>query len=50
MQKVHKCRRSGEMDGASGEKPASTWPDGPGKPTRPSVVSVWRRDGGNIGF
>ncbi|MES4907029.1 MULTISPECIES: PhoX family phosphatase [unclassified Streptomyces] len=39
----------GEIDGASVEKPASTWPDGPGKLTRPSVISVWRRDGGNIG-
>ncbi|MEU5643349.1 PhoX family protein [Streptomyces milbemycinicus] len=39
----------GEVDGASVEKPASTWPDGPGKLTRPSVISVWRRDGGNIG-
>ncbi|MGK5632433.1 PhoX family protein [Streptomyces sp. URMC 123] len=39
----------GEVDGASVEKPASTWPDGPGKITRPSVVSVWRRDGGAIG-
>ncbi|MGY0059922.1 PhoX family protein [Streptomyces sp. LZ34] len=39
----------GELDGASVEKPASTWPDGPGKLTRPSVISVWRRDGGNIG-
>ncbi|WKX71410.1 PhoX family phosphatase [Streptomyces sp. XD-27] len=39
----------GEVDGASVEKPASTWPDGPGKIVRPSVVSVWRRDGGDIG-
>ncbi|MFF4479690.1 PhoX family protein [Streptomyces melanosporofaciens] len=39
----------GELDGASVEKPASTWPDGPGKLTRPSVISVWRRDGGDIG-
>ncbi|MDC2957300.1 PhoX family protein [Streptomyces gilvifuscus] len=39
----------GEIDGASVEKPASTWPDGPGKITRPAVVAVWRRDGRDIG-
>ncbi|MFF8814187.1 PhoX family protein [Streptomyces pactum] len=39
----------GEVDGASVEKPASTWPDGPGKLVRPSVVGVWRRDGDDIG-
>ncbi|MFG2890421.1 PhoX family protein [Streptomyces sp. NPDC048248] len=39
----------GELDGASVEKPASTWPDGPGTLVRPSVVSVWRTDGRNIG-
>ncbi|MET8679816.1 PhoX family phosphatase [Streptomyces sp. NPDC004647] len=39
----------GEVDGATVEKPASTWPDGPGKLVRPSVVSVWRKDGGDIG-
>ncbi|MFF5635454.1 PhoX family protein [Streptomyces sp. NPDC012825] len=39
----------GEIDGASVEKPASTWPDGPGKIVRPSVVAVWRTDGGDIG-
>ena len=39
----------GELDGASVEKPASTWPEGPGTLVRPSVVSVWRRDGGDIG-
>ncbi|MEU3185040.1 PhoX family protein [Streptomyces sp. NPDC006923] len=39
----------GELDGASVEKPASTWPDGPGKIVRPSVVAVWRKDGGDIG-
>ncbi|MFJ6517634.1 PhoX family protein [Streptomyces filamentosus] len=39
----------GEIDGASVEKPASTWPDGPGKIVRPSVVSVWRADGRDIG-
>ncbi|MEV8586752.1 PhoX family protein [Streptomyces sp. NPDC051180] len=39
----------GEIDGASVEKPASVWPDGPGKIVRPSVVSVWRVDGRDIG-
>lgn len=39
----------GEIDGASVEKPASVWPDGPGKIVRPSVVSVWRKDGCDIG-
>ncbi|WP_367043812.1 PhoX family protein [Streptomyces sp. Je 1-332] len=39
----------GEIDGASVEKPASAWPDGPGKIVRPSVVSVWRKDGCGIG-
>ncbi|MFB8748189.1 PhoX family protein [Streptomyces parvulus] len=39
----------GEIDGASVEKPASTWPDGPGKIVRPAVVAVWRADGEDIG-
>ncbi|MGW6568022.1 PhoX family protein [Streptomyces sp. NPDC054975] len=39
----------GELDGASVETPKSEWPDGPGKLVRPSVVSVWRRDGRDIG-
>ncbi|MFE4690815.1 PhoX family protein [Streptomyces sp. NPDC056749] len=39
----------GEVDGASVEKPASVWPDGPGRIVRPSVVAVWRKDGGDIG-
>ncbi|WLW53605.1 PhoX family protein [Streptomyces sp. YU58] len=39
----------GEIDGATVEKPASAWPDGPGKYVRPSVVAVWRADGGDIG-
>ncbi|ANW19157.1 PhoX family protein [Streptomyces clavuligerus] len=39
----------GEVDGASVEKPASTWPDGPGRLVRPSVVAVWRKDGRDIG-
>ncbi|MCX4824492.1 PhoX family protein [Streptomyces sp. NBC_01142] len=40
----------GEIDGASVEKPASVWPDGPGKIVRPSVVAVWRKDGRDIGM
>ncbi|MCX4583994.1 PhoX family phosphatase [Streptomyces sp. NBC_01481] len=39
----------GELDGASVEKPASVWPDGPGKIVRPAVVAVWRKDGCDIG-
>ncbi|WP_328673743.1 PhoX family protein [Streptomyces sp. NBC_00322] len=39
----------GEIDGASVEKPASVWPDGPGKIVRPAVVAVWRKDGCDIG-
>jgi secreted PhoX family phosphatase len=39
----------GEIDGASVEKPASTWPDGPGTYVRPAVVAVWRADGRDIG-
>ncbi|MET9112663.1 PhoX family protein [Streptomyces longwoodensis] len=39
----------GEIDGASVEKPASTWPDGPGTIVRPAVVAVWRADGRDIG-
>ncbi|MBC9728920.1 PhoX family phosphatase [Streptomyces sp. TRM68367] len=39
----------GELDGASVEKPASTWPDGPGTYVRPAVVAVWRADGCDIG-
>ncbi|MEW5629428.1 PhoX family protein [Streptomyces hydrogenans] len=39
----------GELDGASVENPASVWPDGPGRIVRPSVVAVWRNDGGDIG-
>ncbi len=39
----------GEKDGATATNPASTWPDGPGKIPRPSVVAVWRRDGRGIG-
>ncbi len=39
----------GEVDGASVEEPASTWPDGPGRIVRPAVVAVWRADGRDIG-
>ncbi|MEU4871867.1 PhoX family protein [Streptomyces sp. NPDC021608] len=39
----------GEIDGATVDKPASTWPDGPGKIVRPAVVAVWRKDGRDIG-
>ncbi|NEC72982.1 PhoX family protein, partial [Streptomyces rochei] len=39
----------GEVDGASVEQPASTWPDGPGTYVRPAVVAVWRADGRDIG-
>ncbi|MEU0207836.1 PhoX family protein [Streptomyces canus] len=39
----------GEISGATVEKPASTWPDGPGKIVRPAVVAVWRKDGSDIG-
>ncbi|MFI9580683.1 PhoX family protein [Streptomyces sp. NPDC052236] len=39
----------GELDGASVETPKSVWPDGAGKIVRPSVVSVWRKDGRGIG-
>ncbi|HEY8534111.1 MAG TPA: PhoX family phosphatase [Micromonospora sp.] len=37
----------GEVDGASLENPASTWPDG--TIPRPAVICVWRDDGGRIG-
>lgn len=39
----------GEVDGATVERPASTWPDGPGRIVRPAVVAVWRADGADIG-
>ncbi|KND44015.1 MULTISPECIES: PhoX family protein [Streptomyces] len=39
----------GELDGATVEKPKSTWPDGPGTYVRPAVVAVWRADGSDIG-
>ncbi|MQA82487.1 MAG: DUF839 domain-containing protein [Streptosporangiales bacterium] len=37
----------GEVDDASFEEPASTWPDG--SYARPAVVNVWRNDGGRVG-
>ncbi|MDH6585997.1 secreted PhoX family phosphatase [Streptomyces sp. SAI-208] len=39
----------GEINGATVENPASTWPDGPGRIVRPAVVAVWRKDGDDIG-
>ncbi|MER6989289.1 PhoX family phosphatase [Saccharopolyspora hirsuta] len=39
----------GELDGASADNPASHWPDGGNSQPRPSVVAVWRKDGGEIG-
>ncbi|MFC5801071.1 PhoX family protein [Streptomyces formicae] len=39
----------GEIDGATVDKPASVWPDGPGRIVRPSVVAVYRKDGRDIG-
>ncbi|WP_200263782.1 PhoX family protein [Streptomyces sp. HSG2] len=39
----------GEVDGASVENPASSWPDGAGGLVRPAVVVVWREDGRDIG-
>jgi hypothetical protein len=38
----------GELDDATVEKPASTWPDGPGNLPRPSVI-IAHRDGQPIG-
>jgi secreted PhoX family phosphatase len=32
----------GDLDDASPDAPASTWPDGPGTQPRPSVVNIWR--------
>lgn len=40
----------GELDGASVEKPASAWPDGPGAYVRPAVVAAYPKDGGRIGM
>jgi uncharacterized protein len=37
----------GEVDGASIDEPASTWPDGDF--AKPAVVCTWRLDGGRVG-
>jgi Predicted phosphatase len=37
----------GEVDGATVDDPASTWPHG--DYAKPAVVVVWRADGGEIG-
>lgn len=39
----------GDVDDASPDAPASTWPDGPGTQPRPAVVNIWRDDAGRIG-
>ncbi|MGP4016658.1 PhoX family protein [Saccharopolyspora sp. 5N708] len=39
----------GELDGASADNPLSHWPDGGNSQPRPSVVAIWRKDGGEIG-
>jgi secreted PhoX family phosphatase len=36
------AQHPGELTGATAEKPASLWPDGPGSIPRPSVVTVWK--------
>ncbi|MFI7061847.1 PhoX family protein [Kribbella sp. NPDC050124] len=38
----------GETDGATFEKPTSTWPHTHDYP-RPAIACVWRRDGGRVG-
>ncbi|GAB3239146.1 PhoX family protein [Glycomyces halotolerans] len=43
------AQHPGEVDGASYEEPASSWPDGPGTLPRPSVVNVTREGHGRIG-
>ncbi|MGK5499138.1 PhoX family protein [Streptomyces sp. URMC 125] len=35
------AQHPGEIDGATADRPASHWPDGPGTLPRPSVVTVW---------
>ncbi|MDJ1131554.1 PhoX family protein [Streptomyces iconiensis] len=40
----------GELDGATAEKPASAWPDGPGQYVRPAVVAAWPRNGSRVGM
>ena len=39
----------GELDDHSADNPASHWPDGGQSQPRPSVVAVWRDNGGEIG-
>lgn len=39
----------GEVDGHTADNPASHWPDGGTSQPRPAVVTVWKKDGGNIG-
>ena len=36
-------------EGGSVEQPLSDWPDGRGRPPRPSVIAIRRRDGGPVG-
>jgi secreted PhoX family phosphatase len=36
-------------EGGSVEEPLSDWPDGEGRPPRPSVIAIRRRDGGLVG-
>ncbi|MGH3822232.1 MAG: PhoX family protein [Pseudonocardiaceae bacterium] len=40
----------GQIDGASADRPASRWPDGPGSQPRPSVVSIWKTGGQKPGL
>ncbi|WP_174189765.1 PhoX family protein [Nocardia barduliensis] len=39
----------GESDTATPDNPTSHWPDGANAQPRPSVVVVWKKDGGRIG-
>ncbi|WP_280468307.1 PhoX family protein [Nocardia cyriacigeorgica] len=49
-QRVLVCvQHPGEEDGASADAPVSHWPDGGDTQPRPSVVAVWKADGGRIG-
>ena len=38
----------GEIDGATFDNPASTWPHTDKFP-RPAIACVWRKDGGRVG-
>lgn len=50
-QRVLVCvQHPGEADGASADAPVSHWPDGGDTQPRPSVVAVWKTDGGRIGM